>query len=90
MTICVRCRVRGRVQGVFFRASTRSQAVALGVNGWVRNLPDGSVELTACGAAAAVEALRDWLWTGPPGAQVTDVRCDAIAPQSFAEFSVRH
>lgn len=59
---CLRCTVSGRVQGVFYRASTRHAALDLGVVGWVRNLADGSVEVLACGDAAAVEKLREWLW----------------------------
>lgn len=69
----VRCTVEGRVQGVFYRASTSERAAELGVSGWVRNLDDGRVELAASGDAEAVEALVSWLWDGPPGAEVTAV-----------------
>jgi len=55
--IACRCRVSGRVQGVFYRASTRAQAQVLGVTGYARNLPDGSVEVLACGERAAVDSL---------------------------------
>jgi acylphosphatase len=65
--------VRGRVQGVGFRASAAHEARRLGVDGWVRNLPDGSVELEARGAPAAVDALCTWLAQGPRGARVTGV-----------------
>ena len=65
--------MRGRVQGVGFRASAAHQARRLGVAGWVRNLPDGSVELEVRGAPAAVEALVDWVAQGPRGARVTGV-----------------
>jgi len=65
--------VRGRVQGVGFRASAAHEARRLGVTGWVRNLPDGSVELEARGPAAAVDALCAWLGHGPRGARVTRV-----------------
>jgi acylphosphatase len=65
--------VRGRVQGVGFRASAAHEARRLGVDGWVRNLPDGSVELEARGTAAAVDALCAWLTQGPRGARVTGV-----------------
>ena len=75
---CRRCYVSGRVQGVFYRASTREQARLLGVTGYARNLPDGRVEVLACGHAGAVEALRDWLWLGPPSAKVQDVQCEAV------------
>jgi acylphosphatase len=69
----VRCIVSGRVQGVFFRASTRDRAVALGVSGWVRNLADGSVEVVAAGEPDAIAALVEWLWDGPPAASVSGV-----------------
>jgi acylphosphatase len=68
-----RCHVSGRVQGVFFRASTRERARALGVTGHARNLPDGRVEVLACGEPVAVVALCEWLWVGPPTARVTSV-----------------
>jgi acylphosphatase len=80
-----RCLVAGRVQGVFFRASTRARATALGVPGHARNLPDGRVEVLACGSGAAVQALCDWLWHGPPAAEVTAVDCEPVAPASLHE-----
>jgi acylphosphatase len=86
MIVCVRCRVSGRVQGVFFRASTQRQARALGVTGYARNLADGSVEVLACGSEAAVSELRGWLWQGPPASRVSAVECQAAAtapPQDF-------
>ena len=64
---------RGRVQGVGFRASAAHEARRLGVGGWVRNLPDGCVELEARGAPAAVDTLVAWLAQGPRGARVTAV-----------------
>jgi acylphosphatase len=68
-----RCYVSGRVQGVFYRASTRQKAAELGCNGYARNLPDGRVEVLIVAAPAAVQSLIDWLWHGPPGAHVTSV-----------------
>lgn len=65
--------VRGRVQGVGFRASCAAQARRLGLDGWVRNLADGSVQVLADGPAAAVEALISWCRHGPPLARVDDV-----------------
>ena len=62
--------VTGRVQGVFFRASTREQALALGLRGHARNLDDGSVEVLAAGDAAALDRLAAWLRQGPPHARV--------------------
>ena len=71
--------VTGRVQGVAFRASTASEAGRLGLVGWVRNLPDDSVELEAEGNAEAVAALVRWLHRGPPSARVTAVAIDELA-----------
>jgi acylphosphatase len=62
--------VEGKVQGVFFRASTRERALRLGLSGWVRNLDDGRVEVLAAGSADALEALAQWLQGGPPAARV--------------------
>jgi len=84
--VCRRCLVSGRVQGVFFRASTRTRALALGLSGHARNLADGRVEVLVCGPDDAVARLQDWLQEGPPGAQVTEVicsDCDGPAPRSF-------
>jgi acylphosphatase len=84
---CARCQVIGVVQGVWFRASTRDQARALGLTGSARNLADGSVEVIACGDAAAVDALCDWLWQGPELARVTDVRCAPWDDPGFDDFT---
>ena len=69
----VRFFVKGRVQGVFYRASTREQAMALGLSGYARNLDDGRVEVVAIGAAPCIEKLERWLWHGPSGARVDEV-----------------
>ena len=66
--------ITGKVQGVYFRHSTRLQAERLGVRGVARNLPDGSVEVIAHGTPEAVENLREWLRRGPSGAQVAAVQ----------------
>ncbi|MEO6365424.1 MAG: acylphosphatase [Luteimonas sp.] len=66
--------VTGKVQGVFFRASARDQARRLGLRGYAKNLPDGSVEVVAAGEATAVESLAAWLRHGPPMATVAEVR----------------
>jgi acylphosphatase len=69
------CFVSGRVQGVFFRSSTQDQANQLGLSGWVRNLPDGRVEVLAQGNPDAIEELHSWLELGPRHASVSDVEC---------------
>ena len=66
--------VLGKVQGVYFRHSTRLEAKRLGLRGVARNLPDGSVEVVAQGEAAAVGELREWLRHGPAQARVDEVR----------------
>jgi acylphosphatase len=66
--------VIGKVQGVFFRQSARLEAKRLYIRGWVRNLPDGSVEVLALGGVPAVAAMRQWLQRGPVQARVDDVR----------------
>ena len=86
MSQCIRCRVSGRVQGVFFRASTRDRARELGLRGYARNLDDGRVEVLACGLPAALESLQAWLWQGPPSAEVSDVQCEAVGDPGMDEF----
>ena len=70
---CVKFIVSGRVQGVFFRASTRDEALRLGLRGHARNLADGRVEVVARGDDAALADLERWLQVGPPLARVTGV-----------------
>ncbi len=65
--------VGGKVQGVWFRASTREEALRLGLRGHARNLDDGRVEVLAIGDAAAIDALAEWLRHGPPLARVEQV-----------------
>lgn len=65
--------VSGKVQGVFFRASARDRAQALGLRGFAKNLPDGRVEVLAAGDGAAIDELAAWLREGPPMARVDDL-----------------
>jgi acylphosphatase len=74
--------VRGRVQGVWFRASTAARATALGLRGRAENCPDGSVTVHAAGAPEALEALIAWLHVGPPMARVDAVEVEVIDPAS--------
>lgn len=86
---CARFYVSGRVQGVFFRVSTRDQARALGLTGEVSNLPDGRVVVTACGSQAALDALQQWLWEGPPQAAVSAVQREAGPEEpDFGRFEI--
>jgi len=86
--VCIRCKVSGRVQGVFFRASTQSEARSLGITGYAKNLPDGSVEVLACGSASAVEQLGEWLWVGPPAAGVSHVDCTPVQADVPDKFTI--
>lgn len=71
-----RYRVRGRVQGVSYRAATQAEALALGVDGYARNLADGSVEVCAIGTPDRLIRLESWLWRGPPAARVDSVEIE--------------
>jgi acylphosphatase len=75
--ICRRSFVSGRVQGVFFRATCVSKAESLGLRGYARNLPDGRVEVLACGEPALVAQFIAWLWEGSPASKVTGVETSA-------------
>lgn len=66
--------IKGRVQGVFYRASTRDAAVKLGLKGWVRNMPDDSVEAVFEGHEKALSEVLLWCRNGPPGAYVSDIK----------------
>jgi acylphosphatase len=78
--------VHGRVQGVWFRDSTRREAQRLGITGYAINLPDGNVEVLACGSPDALTELEAWLHSGPPMASVSKVECapsEATASDGF-------
>ncbi|MFB6105714.1 MAG: acylphosphatase [Halobacteriaceae archaeon] len=81
--------VSGRVQGVFFRATTRDAAGERGVDGWVRNLDDGRVEAVFEGPADAVESMVAFCREGSPAASVRDVDAEDGAPEGLDGFSVR-
>ena len=81
----------GRVQGVFFRSSTRDQARAHGVTGWVRNRADGAVEAWLEGPRHAVAEVTDWIVDGgPPQAAVEHVDTETVEPAGHEGFVVRH
>jgi len=87
--ICKICLVSGRVQGVFYRATCRRRAGELGVRGYAKNLPDGRVEVLACGEEGAVEAFVQWLWEGSAASRVQAVQVSEAperlvgAPEGF-------
>ena len=76
--ICRKCFVGGRVQGVFYRATTAQRARELGITGYAKNLPDGRVEVLACGDADGVNELVQWLWTGSSASKVTSVEVSDV------------
>ncbi len=80
--ICRKCLVGGRVQGVFYRATAARRAQELRVRGHAINLPDGRVEVLACGEVDAVETFVSWLWTGSSASKVTSVEVTELLPQA--------
>jgi acylphosphatase len=90
MMECERYRVSGRVQGVGFRYAALQEARRLGVAGWVRNLPDGQVEVLAQAEAVVLERFHDWLRQGPPAARVLEVkRFPESSLPPGADFDIR-
>ena len=88
-TIGRKLRLYGRVQGVFFRQWTVERARSLGVGGWVRNRPDGSVEAHLAGDEAAVAHLIEHMRRGPPQARIEGFTVDEVDPEPVEGFSVR-
>ena len=82
--ICLHGYVSGKVQGVWFRQSTKLQADQCGVTGWAKNLPDGRVEVMLCGEEHNVRKVEEWLYKGSPHAQVKQV---SIGPESWQVFA---
>lgn len=86
----VRLEIFGKVQGVFYRASTREKARGLGLTGWVKNRPDGAVEAVVEGPAEAVGELVEWTHRGPSRARVDEVEvADEEATGGFSGFEIR-
>jgi len=81
--------VSGRVQGVYYRATTRDTARERGVDGWVRNLDDGRVEAVFEGPEADVESMLEWCHTGSPKARVDDVDVEYGDPGGLEGFEIR-
>ena len=83
--------VTGRVQGVFFRQSTKVMAIKNNVNGWVRNLDDGQVEIVAEGEESNIYSLTNWCKTGPANSRVDEFKLSEEAPTGeFENFEVRY
>ena len=80
--------IKGKVQGVFFRASAKEKASALGVKGWVKNTREGDVESVASGNEKQLEAFIEWCRQGPSKAKVTSLEVTPINDQSFEGFQI--
>lgn len=87
--IAIRFFISGKVQGVWFRASTQEKAKELGLTGWARNLTDGRVEVMACGEMNKINELHEWLKQGPELARVSDVIREEAEWQAFDRFGVK-
>jgi acylphosphatase len=90
MSAAVHIFARGRVQGVWFRAGTQDQALQLGVYGWARNCPDGSVEIHAEGEKDTLERFVSWCRKGTPASQVSALDIEWVSPQGLDSFEIRH
>lgn len=91
MTVARHVRVSGHVQGVFYRVWAQGQARELGVNGWIRNCPDGSVEAHVAGEEDCVERMIQRMRSGPANARVEDVEVTEVEPGELSHrFEVRH
>ena len=86
---CMRFHIRGKVQGVWFRESTRREAERLGLEGYALNLKDGRVEIVAEGGADELDKLAAWLQLGPPMARVEHVSSEEISALGMSGFSIR-
>ena len=89
MLMSVHLIVQGKVQGVWFRAGTQEQAKHLGLSGWVKNCPDGTVEIHAEGEKETLEKFVDWCRKGPPAAQVSTLEIECVKPQRLTDFEIR-
>ena len=84
----VRLTIKGKVQGVFYRATAKDVADLTGVKGWVRNLPDNNVEITATAAEETLQKFINWCKRGPPKARVDDVIVEELELQEFNGFRI--
>lgn len=80
--------IKGRVQGVFFRASAKEAAETLGVTGWVKNTVDGDVEVLATGTEDQLAAFSDWCRQGPPRSIVSSIVIEEVEEKAFMDFKI--
>lgn len=74
---------------MFYRVSVQEVSLDKSVKGWAKNLPDGSVEIVLCGDSQAVAYVGEWLWAGPPYADVVNVVCEPLDYQQLSEFKIK-
>jgi len=84
----VRLTIKGKVQGVFYRATAKDVAELAGVKGWVRNLPDNNVEITATASEETLQKFIDWCKQGPAKARVDEVIVEELEFQEFNGFRI--
>lgn len=84
----VRLIIKGKVQGVFYRATAKDVADLIGVKGWVRNLPDNNVEITATATEELLQKFINWCKQGPPKAKVEDVTIEEVSLEEFNGFRI--
>ena len=84
----VRLIIKGRVQGVFYRATAKDVADLIGVKGWIKNLPDDNVEIMATAAEDVLQKFIAWCKQGPPKARVDEVVIEEINPEEFKGFKI--
>lgn len=84
----IRLIIKGKVQGVFYRATAKDIADELGIKGWVRNLPDRNVEITATATEKILQKFIDWCKQGPPKASVDEVIVEELSTTEFNGFRI--
>jgi len=84
----IRLTVRGKVQGVFYRASAKNIADDLGITGWIKNLPDRNVEITATSSEEILQQFIDWCKQGPSRAIVEEVIIEGLTTKPFSGFRI--
>jgi len=89
MLMSVHLIAHGKVQGVWYSAGTREQALQLGLSGWAKNCPDGTVEIHAEGEKEILEMFINWCRKGPPAAQVSSLDIEWVELQAMTTFDIR-
>jgi len=84
----IRLTIKGKVQGVFYRATAKDVAEQLGIKGWVKNLPDNNVEIGATASEELLQRFIDWCKQGPPKAKVDEVIVEDLSPEEFNAFKI--